>query len=87
MRDYVIEFPSEQIQRITEAKLTAVGLLFGEDSEKALPALQKLYTEIRKMENGLPKGKRFHKGDILYWWGFALILQEDKQQVSVVTKN
>lgn len=82
MQDYVVDFPSELEERIKDAGLRAVGLLFGGDSEQTQSTFQNLYSEIRKVENLQTEGKRFHKGDILYWWGFALILQEESQKVS-----
>ena len=82
MQEYVVNFPSEFNKKINKRSLNAVFLLFEGNSQQAESIFQSLYADIRKKEERLPEGQRFHKGATLYWWGFALLLQESSQKVS-----
>jgi len=82
MQEYVVDFPSKLGERITELSTKAVRLLLGGDSQQAESIFQNLYSEVRAREESLPEGQRFHKGSILYWWGYTQILQKDSRKIA-----
>jgi len=82
MQKYVVGFPSKFGEKIAKKSLEGVAQLFKGYAPEAETIFRTLYSDIRKKENRLPKGQRFHKGASLYWWGMSLLLQEPSDKVS-----
>jgi len=79
---YVVDFPEKLDDLFRERAVKAVCMIFSSELEKAEKDFEKLYDLIRKEENQLQNGQRFHKGGVLYWWGFSLLFQEAPEKVS-----
>jgi hypothetical protein len=82
MQEHVVNFSPTFSKEVSAKRIQAVSLIFSGEFSQAELSFKKLYSKIRKRENRLPEGKRFHKGDILYWWGFSLIFQKSSNKVS-----
>jgi len=82
MQKYVIDFPSKFGEKVAKKSVEGVAQLFKGYSQEAESVFRTLYSDIRKKEEYLPEGQRFHKGTSLYWWGMSLLFQEPSEKVS-----
>jgi len=80
-KDYVQDFPKELRDKELEARGQVWSMILSSNYEEAEQAFEKFYSDIREKEEELEKGKRFHKGGALFWWGFSLIYQESIKKV------
>ena len=78
LKEHVSDFPPIFDEDVRKRRAVAITEMFQGNLQEAESILKKLYSDIQKKEEGLPKGKKFHKGTTLYWWGMSLFLQESQ---------
>jgi len=81
LKDYVVNFPEELKPELVKRD-QKISLLWGSGLfQEAEKLFQEEYDLIRKYEEELPKGKRFHKGYYLHNWGVVMILQNEPAKI------